>query len=584
MLVKLIILSLVQESFGFSEFLESFQSSILEDLHYCALKIEEDEFLPLQGHHYISYSDEALCSPTLIIQSISSISNSVHSCNERNHFIKSPNETFLFLNHLNMALEFQYSDFPCTHLLANQPYFFVATLKSKTKIAIEEVQVYSKTIVMVAEWTYENSNWMMNHSTIQTIQVRRSNFHGTELLVHYSTHKKFGTLVDETSGNLQGYTGEISALLSKEFNLTLKLTPIENFGVKLANGSYTGSVLALKENQIDVGMALFENTPARLEVVEAGLATISHTYKLFYFKERYSVIIYGLIFSQELWLAIVGLLVFSSIYFFFEAMLFKDKKQKFTKIFEVVITKAKLLLPTNSDEKIHLCNYSTRVYLVVLGIFGALLVWAYSGVLVSYFSIETESMPISTFEDLVAKPNLKILMQDGTSSAQLFMDATKGKPMLQEALKENIKIVPTLKEMEQEFLDKEDSSLMMFCIGCLESVPISDQYKLCNVQHGFLDGLKTKDKSGWLYPKHSILKLLFDNFLLKLLQSGEESRLQSKYFNTIDQVCKSSFDPVGMRIVMVLFKILSIGSGLAFLTLLIEWAVKRFQFSSQLVR
>ena len=147
MLVKLIILSLVQESFGFSEFLESFQSSLLEDLHYCALKIEEDEFLPLQGHHYISYSDEALCSPTLIIQSSSSISNSVHSCNERNHFIKSPNETFLFLNPSNEALEFQYSDFPCTHLLANQPYFFVATLKSKTKIVIEEVQVYSETIV-----------------------------------------------------------------------------------------------------------------------------------------------------------------------------------------------------------------------------------------------------------------------------------------------------------------------------------------------------------------------------------------------------------------------------------------------------
>ena len=269
----------------------------------------------------------------------------------------------------------------------------------------------------------------------------------------------------------------------------------------------------------NVGMASFENTHARLEVTDASFTPYENGYKLHYYKDRNAVVIFGLVFSKSLWFGIFGLLLISLIFFSLDSTFnFKSKRNGF-KILEAVLNKVKLLF-TNTDEKVHTFKVSIRLHLFFLGLFGALLVWAYSGLLVSYFSIETKSMPITTFEDLLDQPNLKILMRDGGSSMQLLLAATKDKPQLQNILMKNIKF-GTFKDIENEFLNSNDKSLMIFGIRFLNNLNEDNKDKLCEIEEGYLDGLKTKDKSGWLYPKNSMLKSVFDPYLLKLSQIGK---------------------------------------------------------------
>ena len=56
-----------------------------------------------------------------------------------------------------------------------------------------------------------------------------------------------------------------------------------------------------------------------------------------------------------------------------------------------------------------------------------------------------------------------------------------------------------------------------------------------NIKIGQLDGLGGKIKSGWLYPKNSILRPIFDKHLIKLSRTGVEKRLHNMFFNFFDQ-------------------------------------------------
>ena len=73
--------------------------------------------------------------------------------------------------------------------------------------------------------------------------------------------------------------------------------------------------------------------------------------------------------------------------------------------------------------------------------------------------------------------------------------------------------------------------------------------------------MSTKDKLGWLYPKHSILKRLVDRITLEMAQAGID-----KYFDNISNMdCQSDiFVEIGFDVAQMSFYILIYEITLAF--------------------
>ena len=102
-----------------------------------------------------------------------------------------------------------------------------------------------------------------------------------------------------------------------------------------------------------------------------------------------------------------------------------------------------------------------------------------------------------------------------------------------------------------------------------------DADTICKLRHGLLQNIRAKDASGWLYPKNSILKRLFDKQLLNLTEKGIIRQLYLKYFVGLEQdVCEVETKPIQFHIVVTVFNILIGGCVLAILLLILELYVK----------
>ena len=104
-----------------------------------------------------------------------------------------------------------------------------------------------------------------------------------------------------------------------------------------------------------------------------------------------------------------------------------------------------------------------------------------------------------------------------------------------------------------------------------------DADALCKLRHGILANIRSKDISGWLYPKNSMLKRLFDKFLLNINEKGIEREIFLKYFVSIEKdLCNVQTKPIQYHIVSTLFNVLISGCILSLIILFIE---KIFQWT-----
>ena len=103
---------------------------------------------------------------------------------------------------------------------------------------------------------------------------------------------------------------------------------------------------------------------------------------------------------------------------------------------------------------------------------------------------------------------------------------------------------------------------------------------ICDLRQSQLKGISAKTLAGWLYPKNSMLKRIADNFMLLLSEEGIEKKIYDEHyghFDFIKEQCEveAAFIPVGFDIVLILFKILGCGSGIAVLLAMLEWIKQR---------
>ena len=567
-----VLLHLLHFSEGtFLDFFRHLDVRLLDDTDFCEVVTnlphfhDDDWFadLPL----FVSFHDQT-CQPALIIKSLRIESLADESCNQRTNYIKDPNVTYLFVNdeHHNLEKyfdEYLFAKLPC--IMEKQPYFFVMTTIENI-LTINEIQVFSKSIQFVAKYERTEIGWKLRESMPDTFQ-RRSNFFGNEIIAHYDDREKYGIIDDD--GSFIGYNGDIGTLLQETFNFSLVLHPINgSYGVKKGLNEYTGTVNELYKNNIDIGMATFNQIPERLEVTDGGFSPILGISELIFWHQDQDQFIYAMVFDNMIWITILIMLVLSSsIYFFFHI----DNKCMET-ILEATALSMKALLVLGIEQFSLRKTIMTRTFLLTISLSGALLYWSYTGSLVSYFTIESaEKPPITSFEDILKYPKMKLLMNRGSADSQYIINAINKDPKLNNSIVwyENVT------DMYQEFMQEETTqNVVLFKTNFFAQQKLRASYdtnSLCKIRHGLLENIRTKRIIGWLYPKNSLLKRLFDKFIISLNEKGIERKLYLKYFGNFEEDnCERETKAIRFYIVVALFKSLAIGIFIAFIVLIVE--------------
>ena len=498
-------------------------------------------------------------------------------CNQRSIYIKDPNVTYLFINDqhhdLKKYFEEQFFQLPC--ILKDQPYFFTVT-QLENNLTIEEVQVFSKSIQPVAKYERMEKEWVLTTSR-SDVYLRRSNFYGNEIIAHYDDYAKYG-IIDQ-HGEFVGYYGDIGTMVQEAFNFTLTLHPIEAYGVKTGDNEYTGTVNDLHKRKIDIAMGNFNHIIERLEVTKGGYSRILSIPELIFWAQEYNhSFIYILVFDSKTWIAIIVMIVLSSVTYFFVHF----DHSVIESILEATVTSIKSLLVLDLDHCSNRRTIANRILFLTISVSGALLYWSYTGSLISYFTIDSEKPPIASFEDILDVPSMKLLMVNGTSNSQYLLNAMKKDSYLKEKLPERIVWYTQNTAMYKDFMaDKEKEHLVMFkqflfTIGSLRASYGPDS--LCKVRHGFLHNIRTQEFIGWLYPKNSILVNLFDRFIIKLSENGIERELFVRYFLDLPKdKCEAETQPIHFEFVVTLFSFLGFGCVLCLCVLCFEIMYKHIK-------
>ena len=83
-----------------------------------------------------------------------------------------------------------------------------------------------------------------------------------------------------------------------------------------------------------------------------------------------------------------------------------------------------------------------------------------------------------------------------------------------------------------------------------------------------------KSPMGWLFPRNSMLKQLFDGFIMRKKEHGLIQKLYDDQYNHKTECTNEPFNSIDFQTVTLLFALLSVGVILA----IISFAVERYLF------
>ena len=327
-------------------------------------------------------------------------------------------------------------------------------------------------------------------------------------------------------------------------------------------------------------MSNFNSIPERLEVTDAAFSNLWNTPELIYFKTDDHGFIYTLVFDEMTWSVISIFIVLSSLVYFIinsNEGVPPTSNSTIEQFFEALTLNIKAVLALDYDNFHFRRRLVARILILTISLNGALLYWSYSGSLVSFFTVESEKPPITSFQDILNVPNLKLLMNSGNAETQHLLNAMNKDKSLRERLPESIVWFNNSDEMYKMFITQEDGKeIVLFKTFTDVQFSLKMDYNaetLCNIRHRMLNNVRGQELSGWLYPKNSLLKQLFDKFLINLNEKGIERKLFFKNLIGIEEdQCKATSEakPIDFHIVVTLFKILAFGTFLAIILLCFE--------------
>ena len=539
-------------------YIKNLDWKILDENEYCqvVISIEDDAIFDASilenNDHFIAFGEAVDCFPTLVIKDFTSVRSDLTTSTSTTSLLKNPNTTFLLWNKSDLSPEFLIE-----LILPHQPYFFVLSQESDNLTIIQEIQVYSKTKRQVLKLFSINEEWIVDPESITDVYERRNDFSGLKVKAFFDGKSQVG-----------GYNTDLGTYVSQRLNFSIDWIPIQSFGIKLSNGSFTGSIQDLKENQVDIGMATYLHLPERLEVTDGGFTSMVWTTEIIYWKYSNISFIYGLIFQMDSWITLMLTLSLSSFLFLIKIKWYEQKNSDTRSItiqsLHAILTNICAIVTLDMYPRSYQRSISIRIHLMTIALFGAMMYWTYSGVLVSYFALESERAPITSLQDLVDLPDSKILIRKDTAAHQQFLQATKEQnSSLYQDISEQVRLFELSQtSLLDQTLEKDKTNAFFW--------GLTDLYLLrnpgsCDTRSARLPGISTQTRVGWLYPKDSILLRLADRVMLELTQQGIERKIYDKYFGQLSNMkCEvEPYHPVGYGILMVLFKVLAFGCGVA---------------------
>ncbi len=214
---------------------------------------------------------------------------------------------------------------------------------------------------------------------------------------------------------------------------------------------------------------------------------------------------------------------------------------------------------------------STRSLFLTVCLFGAMIYWSFNAILVSLLTVDLFVLPVNDFEELLQKPNYKLVLIQGDAFAQFFSMANT--PTIEDVYDEQIRgnadafIMDNKKAGEMLI---EDSELVYFG----ESGGAKRNMAGYPCQIGAASARYNENYVSFGFPKGSQFVSLFSAFILKLKQGGEVEKLIDKYLGASGKEAScgdgGSYTTLGYQNIFSAFVLLAVGVAAAWIVLVYE--------------
>ena len=476
-------------------------------------------------------------------------------CNHRKGtFIKNPTFSYLLFDEEfeSAKIHLQWDQFRCK--LKFQPYFYMLT-QNETDYILYEVQLFSKRSVLLATTRLDNLTHIQLFNT--DVYERRSNFNKQIIL-----SKKLVKGED--------FMMDVFTLFQQKFNFLPKHNGTGG------SGGYQSSIDRLITHDLDIAIGEFTFTPVRLQVVDPGNPLLMVKRELMYrisnpkgnWKSLTSVL------STDLWLAIFA----SMLIFYFIFMITSRLKSHGLEFLSIIL---QAYLAQNFTEesfwKAYGCKKKALVLsLQLLSFLGAIIFWTYSGCLVSFFTFSHSGPPIRSLGDLI-KRQVELKHYNGSTylSVQKWLFENYGdvgKVAVEEsvdpfAVEGHDSMADIVRAMAY---DTPRNDLGILC----ESQSHTRHLKNLNLDPCLFGRQKIPELAdkpvGWMYPKNSILRILFNRYTLQLQENGVFQQMENQHFPPKSNCPATPFHRIDLGTVTIVFVIFVIGFLISLLTFLTE--------------
>ncbi|XP_017889863.1 glutamate receptor U1-like [Ceratina calcarata] len=382
---------------------------------------------------------------------------------------------------------------------------------------------------------------------------------------------------DSQAYGIGGFFGEVIQLLQEGMNCTFSFTEAKSWGVRQRNGSWTGSIGMLVENQADLAATELMMTSDRLDVVKFTTPVYSTKCRVFIKRPDTTAVkwnAYFAPFAVNIWNALGSMIILVGL--MIAGMDAFSKKSEWVPaeeartpvrisdiVFHVFGVFCGQGMEPSSSDSVRLVHLSVHLMAVVV-------LAAYSAALISYLAIKTFVMPFTTMQGLLDDGSYRFAVVGDSADFSFFENTTD----------------PVLSIMFEQLLTFEFDLPVNYLDG-LTRVCRQDKYafmtldNMASVLQGdvecFLEPLDTMMQTtiAMAVPMHSPYRGIIDTNILLLRDSGILQRLLKLEWSRNANRAKSGWTSVELEDATPLLVLMLGAFVVTMLVLLAEYMVAR---------
>lgn len=480
----------------------------------------------------------------------------------RLHYVKNPNETFMYLVGNKSLLDLDLK-------LFKQPYYFAIANEGDLQELLE-VQTYSSLIQKLMVWS-TSMKQVFKAMTSDSMFARRSNFNRARIWTsHEPVMPWFGR---NANRRWIGINGVLLNTVKSHFNFSVRFSRFNDYGF-LKNGTWTGAVKDMMENKMDFAPYGFSQTYDRSSAIKAGYNYKTSRTIIVYKKyptNHYSFFSLVDVFHPSFWTCwIIMIMLFLTLF----GLAFYGKDSGFTHALALV--GKSIIIQSNDIEVFNSKKWKTclRIQVLVMSLFGGMVYWTYSSCLTSYLAVPKGAPPISSMEDLSIRSDFKLYIYKGAPIHNYIMEKAlihkETKRIYDQFVKKNLFKTKDIARVTEEIAKNDNAAAILdetLIFGALAKRVFLPDFDPCD--YNWKDFREIPGfPIGWMYPKDSILSILFDDFMYELDEMGILDKIRDDYLSIDPRLkttqCNASLNVrVNYPLVGIVFVILCIGIGLS---------------------